>query len=203
MFRVLPCSSSGGPRRTAVSGIVTFCRWLSHAPVKNKEFFFLTGAQDSHLQRVTVPEAAYIQLRRRHPEDEQGNARNMQRILINVLYINKKEFCASSWKSIKVRCTVNQPSRFVINVSSWLPWTLRLFISLKRLYLTISRSSSVSTVTGWWVDHRCLVLCRETNCASGLSLRPAQPLIQRVTGFLSRGWGGRSIQLTTYRLVLC
>ena len=41
----------------------------------------LTGAQDSHLQRVTIPEAAYIQLRRRPPEDEQGNARNMQRIL--------------------------------------------------------------------------------------------------------------------------
>jgi len=38
---------------------------------------FLTGAQDSHLQRVTIPEAAYIQLRRRSPEDKQGNARNM------------------------------------------------------------------------------------------------------------------------------
>jgi hypothetical protein len=37
----------------------------------------LTGAQDSHLQRVTIPQAAYIQLRRRHPEDEQGNARYM------------------------------------------------------------------------------------------------------------------------------
>jgi len=39
---------------------------------------FLTGAQDGHLQRVTTPEAAYtsIQLRRRPPEDEQGNARN-------------------------------------------------------------------------------------------------------------------------------
>ena len=37
----------------------------------------LTGAQDIHLQRVTMPEAAYIQLRRRPPEDEQGNARNM------------------------------------------------------------------------------------------------------------------------------
>jgi len=34
--------------------------------------FFLTGAQDSHLQRVTIPETAYIQLRRRLPEDEQG-----------------------------------------------------------------------------------------------------------------------------------
>jgi len=38
---------------------------------------FLTGAQDSHLQTVTIPEAAYIQLRRKPPEDEQGNARNM------------------------------------------------------------------------------------------------------------------------------
>ena len=38
---------------------------------------FLTGAQDSHLQTVTIPEAAYIQLRRRPPEDEQSNARNM------------------------------------------------------------------------------------------------------------------------------
>jgi hypothetical protein len=37
----------------------------------------LTGAQDSHLQTVTIPEAAYIQLRRRPPEDEQVNARNM------------------------------------------------------------------------------------------------------------------------------
>ena len=37
----------------------------------------LPGAQESHLQRVTIPEAAYIQLRCRPPEDEQGNARNM------------------------------------------------------------------------------------------------------------------------------
>ena len=38
---------------------------------------FLTGAQDSHLQTVTIPEDAYIQLQRRPPEDEKGNARNM------------------------------------------------------------------------------------------------------------------------------
>ena len=50
---------------------------------------FSTSAQDSHLQRVTIPEAAYIQLRRTPPEDEQGNVRDMQRILINVLYIIK------------------------------------------------------------------------------------------------------------------
>jgi len=55
MFRALPCSSSGGLRRN----------------------YFLTGAQDSHLQGVAIPEAEYVQLRRRPPEDEQGNARNM------------------------------------------------------------------------------------------------------------------------------
>ena len=38
---------------------------------------FLTDAQDSHLQGVTIPDAAYIQLQRRPPEDEQGNARNI------------------------------------------------------------------------------------------------------------------------------
>ena len=37
-----------------------------------KKSSFLTGAQDSHLQRVTIPETAYIQLRSGPPEDEQG-----------------------------------------------------------------------------------------------------------------------------------
>ena len=36
-----------------------------------------TGAQESHLQSVTIQEAAYIQLQHRPPEDEQSNARNM------------------------------------------------------------------------------------------------------------------------------
>ena len=40
-------------------------------------YSFLTGAQDSHLQRVTIPEAECIQLGRGPPEDEQDNARNM------------------------------------------------------------------------------------------------------------------------------
>ena len=78
MFRALPCSSSGGLRRNciyAASGIVTAgdcpVHWL------RKNCSFLTGAQDSHLQTVTIPEASYIQLLRRPPEDEQGNARNM------------------------------------------------------------------------------------------------------------------------------
>jgi hypothetical protein len=42
-----------------------------------KNFSFLTGAQGTYLQRVTIPEAAYIQLRHGPPEDEQGNPRNM------------------------------------------------------------------------------------------------------------------------------
>jgi hypothetical protein len=70
MFRALSCSSSGGLCRNCIyvaSGIVTLCRRLSCAPVK----------KDSHLQRVTIPEAAYIQLQRTPPEDEQDNARNM------------------------------------------------------------------------------------------------------------------------------
>ena len=54
-----------------------------------RNYYSLTGAKDSHLQRVTIPEAAYIQLRRRPPEDEQDNARYMWRILINILYVNK------------------------------------------------------------------------------------------------------------------
>ena len=66
MFRVLPCSSSGGLRRNCVyaaSGIVSLSRHARRDGVC--------------LERVTIPEAAYIQLRRRPPEDEQGNARNM------------------------------------------------------------------------------------------------------------------------------
>jgi hypothetical protein len=66
MFRALLCSSSGGLRRNriyAASDIFTLSR---HA---------LTDGVC--LKRVTIPEAAYTQLRRRPPEDEQGNARNM------------------------------------------------------------------------------------------------------------------------------
>ena len=65
MFRALLCSSSGGEPRNciyAASGIVT----------QSHRSSFLTGAHDSHLQRVAIPEAAYIQLRRRPFEDEQG-----------------------------------------------------------------------------------------------------------------------------------
>jgi len=47
---------------------------LVHRLRKNS---FLTSGQDSHLQTLTIPEAAYIQSRRSPPEDEQVNARNM------------------------------------------------------------------------------------------------------------------------------
>ena len=74
MFRALPCSSSGGPRRNciyAASGIVTLCRWLSYAPVKKELQFFLNRCtRQSPAERERIPEAAYIQLRSRPPEDE-------------------------------------------------------------------------------------------------------------------------------------
>ena len=71
MFRALPCSSSGGLRRNCIHA-TSAGDCPVHRLRKN-----LTGAQDSHLQRVTIPEAAYIQLRRILPENKQGNARNM------------------------------------------------------------------------------------------------------------------------------
>jgi hypothetical protein len=40
-----------------------------------------------------------MHLRRGPPDDEQGNARNMKRSLINALYVNKQEFSAPSWRS--------------------------------------------------------------------------------------------------------
>jgi hypothetical protein len=69
MFRALSCSSSGGLRRNciyATCGIVTLCRWLSCAPVEE---------EGTRCCMDTI----------RHLEDEQGTARNMYRILINVL----------------------------------------------------------------------------------------------------------------------
>ena len=65
----------------------------------------------------------HIQLRSRPPEDEQSNSRNIQRISINMLYVNKREFCASSWRSNKVilRCTVNRSSRKTSSILLWEP----------------------------------------------------------------------------------
>ena len=79
MFRALPCSSSGRIRRNCIyMQPLVFSLSAGDCPVHRlRKSSFLTGAQDSHLQTVTIPEAAYIQLRRRPPEDEQGNPRNM------------------------------------------------------------------------------------------------------------------------------
>ena len=54
MFRALLCSSSGGLRRNciyAASGIVTLCRWLSCAPVKKENHFFLFFDNNSDIKR--------------------------------------------------------------------------------------------------------------------------------------------------------
>jgi hypothetical protein len=80
VFRALPCSSSGGLRFKCIYiYIYIYMQPLvsslsaGDCPVHRLR----TGAQDSHLQTVTIPEATCIQLRRRPPEDEQDSARNM------------------------------------------------------------------------------------------------------------------------------
>jgi len=82
MFRAVRCSSSGGL-------ILSMQQLISSLSVGDCSVHWLTGAQDSHLQRMTIPEAACMKLRLGRPEDEQGNGRNMYRILINLLYVNK------------------------------------------------------------------------------------------------------------------
>jgi len=73
VFRALPCSSSGGLRRNCIY----MQHLVSSLSAGDCPVHLLNGEPDSHLQTVTILEAAYIQLRRRPPEDEQGNARNM------------------------------------------------------------------------------------------------------------------------------
>ena len=60
MFRALPYSSSGGLRRNCIymQPLVSSLS-AGDCPVHRlRKNSFLTGAQDSHLQRVTIPEAA-------------------------------------------------------------------------------------------------------------------------------------------------
>jgi hypothetical protein len=71
---------------------------FKHCPAHLQEVYVVIVYMQP-LVYVTIPEAAYTQLRRRPPEDEQGNAWNMCRSLINELYVNKQEFCPSSWRS--------------------------------------------------------------------------------------------------------
>jgi hypothetical protein len=113
LFRALFCSSSGGLRRNciyAASGIVIASFIIPDGHIVFMQFYFdlfvllypsclfsIANLDDwltvhcsiTLVDLQTIPEAAYIQLRRRPPEDEQGNARNMSMILINVLYVNK------------------------------------------------------------------------------------------------------------------
>jgi len=69
MFRAVRCSSSGG-LIVSMQHLVPSLSAVDCPLNRLRKNYFLTGAQDSHLQRVTIPEAAYIQLRRRPPEDE-------------------------------------------------------------------------------------------------------------------------------------
>ena len=63
MFPALPCLSSGGLRRNCIymQPLVSSLS-AGDCPVHRfrKNCSFLAGAQDSHLQRLTIPEAAYI-----------------------------------------------------------------------------------------------------------------------------------------------
>ena len=75
MFRALPCSSSG--RLILSMQPLVLSLFAGDCPVHRLRKFFLNRCKGSHLRRVTIPEAAYIQLLRRPPEDEQGNDRNL------------------------------------------------------------------------------------------------------------------------------
>jgi len=51
---------------------------FEHYPARLQEVYVVTVYMQPLVSSlVTIPEATYIQLRRRPPEDEQGNARNM------------------------------------------------------------------------------------------------------------------------------
>ena len=81
MFRAVPCSSSGGQ-------IVLLEHLVSSISVNGRTVHRLrancsplsTGILYGRLQRVTIPDAVIIQFC--PPEDEQGTARNMLRIIM-------------------------------------------------------------------------------------------------------------------------
>jgi hypothetical protein len=60
MFQALPCLSSGVLRRNCIYAVL-----------------YAIILDNSLLQSDDTRDCIYIQLRRRPPEDEQGNARNM------------------------------------------------------------------------------------------------------------------------------
>jgi len=93
-------------------------------------------------------------------------------ILINVLYVNKQEFCASRWRSSRVilRCTVNQSSRCravferrAINLREWCIWLVDLFESLNlrqqiKLFLSSIRILCLRWNTTIQVRNLCYLL---------------------------------------------
>jgi len=76
-FEHYPCSSSGGYVVIVYMQPLVLSMSAGNCPVHRlRKNSFFTGAQDSHLQRVKLPKAAYIyiyiQLQLRPPEVEQG-----------------------------------------------------------------------------------------------------------------------------------
>ena len=80
MFRAIPCSSSGSLRRNCIYmqplvSSLSAGNCLVHRLKKN--LFLKRCTRQSPADSDDTRGCIYIQLRRRPPEDEQGNARNM------------------------------------------------------------------------------------------------------------------------------
>jgi hypothetical protein len=81
MYRAVRCSSSGGLIVSMQHLISSLCIQMSCLKLHYNNFRHLTCLQSDDI-RCCIDTI-------RPPEDEQRTARNMRRILINVLYINK------------------------------------------------------------------------------------------------------------------
>ena len=99
----------------AASGIVTLCKWPSCATTPS-----LAVAQDGHLQRVTIPEAAYLQSASLTSWWWADCVRNMWRnlILCNLCeWTMKFLYQDGNNKKVILWCTANQISRLSYTVS--------------------------------------------------------------------------------------
>ena len=116
MFRVLPCSSSGGLRRNcihAASGIVTVCRWLSCALVK-KELRSITlvdfqlDAQNSYLFIYNTFIKILYMFQALPCSSSGGLRHNCIHAVSGIVTVCRWLSCVPVKKEL--RCMVNQPS---------------------------------------------------------------------------------------------